>query len=73
MLGFNESTEPDRTEVDVEEAVVNLLETDVMACEEAADGDALGVPTDATVGTDETSLEVAWVCDGLEGFGEGPR
>ena len=25
MLGFNESTEPDGTEVDVEQAVVNLL------------------------------------------------
>ncbi len=73
MFGFNESTEPDRTEVDVEEAVVNLLETDVMACEESTDRDALCVPADATVGADETSLEVARVGDGLEGFGEGPR
>ena len=48
-LGFNESTEPDGTEVDVEEAVVNLLEADVMTCEEPADRDAPGVPADAAV------------------------
>ena len=72
MLGFNETTEPDRTEVDIEEAVVNLLETDVKACEESADRDALGVPADATVGADKTSFEVAGVGEGLEGFGEGP-
>ncbi len=73
MLGFNETTEPDGTEVNVEEAVVNLLEADVMTCEEPADRDALGVPADATVGTDEASLEMARVGDGLEGFREGPR
>ena len=73
VFGFNETTEPDRTEVDVEEAVVNLLEADVMTCEESADGDAFGVPADATVGTDEASLEVARVGNGLEGFGERPR
>ena len=73
MFGFNETTEPDGTEVNVEEAVVNLLEADVMTSEEPADGDALGVPADATIGADETSLEVARVGDGLEGFGEGPR
>ncbi len=49
MFGFNETTEPDRTEVDVEEAVVNLLEADVMTSEEPADGDALGIPADATI------------------------
>ena len=73
MLGFNESTEPDRTEVDVEQAMVNFLEADVMTCEEPADRDALGVPADAAVGTDEASLEMARVGDGLEGFREGPR
>ena len=46
MLGFNESTEPDRTEVDVEQAMVNFLEADVMTCEEPADRDTLGVPAD---------------------------
>ena len=54
MFGFNETTEPDGTEVNVEEAVVNLLEADVMTSEEPADGDAFGVPADATIGTDET-------------------
>ncbi len=73
MLGYNESTEPDRTEVDVEQAVVNLLEADVMTSEKPADRDALGVPADAAVGTDESSLEMARVGDGFEGFGEGPR
>ena len=34
VLGFNESTEPDRTKVDVEQAAVNLLEADVMTYEE---------------------------------------
>ena len=73
MLGFNESTEPDGTEVDVEQAVVNLLKADIMTSEEPADRDALGVPADAAVGTDEASLEMARVGDGLEGFREGPR
>ncbi len=73
MFGFNETTEPDGTEVNVEEAVVNLLEADVMTSEEPADRDALGVPADAAVGTDEASLEMARVGDGLEGFGEGPE
>ena len=46
---FEEVSEPDRTEVDVEEAEVNLLEADVVAGEELADGDAMGVPTDTSV------------------------
>ena len=56
-FGFNKATEPDGSEVDVEQAVVNLLKADVMTSEEPADRDALGVPADATVGTDKASLE----------------
>ena len=63
--------EPDGTEVDVEEALVNLLEADVVAGEELADGDSVGIPTDATVLGDEASLEVAGIGDGLERLWKG--
>ena len=40
---FDKATKPDGTEVDVEEAVVNLFESDVVTCEDLADGNAVGV------------------------------
>ena len=70
---FDKATKPDGTEVDVEEAVVNLFESDVVTCEDLADGNAVGVPPDAAVGGDSASLVVARVDDGLEGLGERPR
>jgi hypothetical protein len=53
--------------------VVNFFEADVVASEEAADGDAVAVPAEATVGADESSLEVAGVGDGVELVGKGSR
>ena len=70
---FKEVTEPDRSEVDVEEAVVNLLEADVVSCEEGADEDAVSVPPDAAVVRHEADIEMARVGDGLEGAGKGTR
>ena len=46
---FNEAAQPDRTEVDVEESLVNLLEADVLTFEELADGHSILVPPDASV------------------------
>ena len=68
---FEEVAEPYRPEVDVEEAVVNLLEADVMAGDQGADGDAVGVPPDPAVVGDESSLEVTWVRERLELLGKG--
>ena len=70
---FKEVTEPDRPEVDVEEAVVNLLECDVVSGKEGADEDAVSVPPDPTVVRDEADIEMARVGDGLEGAREGTR
>jgi len=64
---------PDGTEIDVEEAPVNLFQSDVVASEQGSDEDAVRVPADASVARDETGLEMARVGDGLELFGEGPR
>lgn len=72
-LSFEEVTEPDRPEVDVEEAVVNLLEADVVPGEEGADEDPVSVPPDPAVVRDEPSLEVAWVGEGLKSAREGTR
>ena len=72
-FGFEEVTEPDGPEVDVEETVVNLLETDGVTREEGADEDAISIPANAAVVRDETGLEVARVGDGLKGGGEWPR
>ena len=70
---FEEVAEPHGTEVDVEEALVNLFETDVVTTQECADENTGGVPTDAAVLGDETGLEVTWVGDGLERLWIGAR
>jgi len=70
-LWFEEVTEPDRPEVDVEEAVVSLLETDVVSGEEGRDRDSVGVPPEAAVVRDEPKLEVARVGDGRQGARKG--
>ena len=51
--------------------MVNLFETDIMAGEKSTDGDAVSVPADAAVRTDEPGFEVARVGEGLESPGEG--
>ncbi len=68
---FDEATEPDGSEVDVEEPVINLLEADVVAGEKLADADAIGIPADASVCADESGLEVPGIGDWLEAGGEG--
>jgi hypothetical protein len=68
---FEEVAEPHRTEVDVEEATVNLLEADVVPRQEGGDEDAVGVPANPAVTRDETGLEMARVGDGLKDRWEG--
>ena len=53
---FEEVSEPDGAEVDVEEAMVNLLEADVVAGEELADGDTVSIPSDASVLGDNLTM-----------------
>ena len=57
---------PHRTEIYIEEAVVNLFEADVVASEEGGDQNPVGVPTDAAIMGDEASLEMPWIGDGLK-------
>ena len=68
---FEEVAKPDRTEVDIEEATVNLLKADVVPRQEGGDEDAVGVPANSPVTRDETSLEMARVGDGLKDGREG--
>ena len=57
-LGFDESAEPDRPEVDVEESVIDLFEPDVEAAEKVAHVDPALEPADAAIGADQAELEV---------------
>lgn len=70
---FEEVAKPDKTEVDIEEATVNLFEPDVVTGEQGGDKDAVCVPADASVARDEAGLEVPWVRDGLEVLRERTR
>jgi len=70
---FEEVAKPHGTEVDVEEALVNLFESDVVTPKQGADENAVGVPSDATVSRDEAGLEVTRVGEGLKSLREGSR
>lgn len=65
-----EPTEPDGSEVDVPETVVDLLEPDVLLFENVADVDPMEVPSDAAVLADPPHLEVSGVLDGRDAFRE---
>jgi len=71
-LLFMEATEFDGSEVDFPEAVIDLLEADVLLGEEMADVDTAGVPADAAVVADAADLEVSGVVEGRQLLGEGP-
>ena len=60
---------PDRTEIDVEQAPVNLFQPNVVASEQGGDEDAVCIPADASVARDEAGLEMARIGHGLELFG----
>jgi len=72
-FGLDEATEPDGSEVDVEKAVVYLLEADGQFCEQMTDIDPVAHPTDPTVLTDTTDLEVIWVGERHGRLGQRPR
>lgn len=63
-LGFDETSEPDGTEIDVEQAVVNWLEADGLFGEQVADIDPVVEPADAAVATHTPNLEVLGIGDG---------
>ena len=58
-----ETAQPDGTEIDVPEVVVDLLESDELGSEDVADVDPVRVPSDASVPADSSDLEVSWVLD----------
>ena len=72
-LGFDEAAEPDGSEVDVEEPVIDLLESDVEPAEKVADVDPAAEPADASVGADPADFEVLGVRDRLEDLGKRSR
>lgn len=63
-FGLNEATEPDGTEIDVEETEVNFFEADGLLGEDGADVDPVAAPADAAVGGDPADEEVGRVGDG---------
>ena len=65
-----ESTQPDGSEVDVPEVVVDLLEADALGGQDVAHIDPVGVPSDASVPADSSDLEVSRVLDRREVFRE---
>ena len=70
-LGFVKATEPDGTEIDIEEASFEELEADLLFGEELTDANAMAEPADAAVVADEADIEVGRVGEGREAFGEG--
>ena len=65
-----EAAEPDGSEVDVPEVVVDLLEPDVLLSENVAHVDPVRVPSDTSVPADSPDLEVSGVLDGRDAFRE---
>jgi len=72
-FAFKKVAQPNRTEVDVEEALVNLFKSDLVASEQGGDEDAVSVPTDPAIARNQTGLEVPRIRDGLEFLWEGAR
>ena len=58
-----EATEPEGTEENVEDAVVDLLEADVVTGQEMTDRDTTSVPADTAVLADLAKLEVSRIGD----------
>ena len=65
-----ETAQPDGSEVDVPEVVVDLLEADGLCGENVAHVDPVRVPSDASVPADSSDLEVSGVFDRREVFQE---
>jgi hypothetical protein len=61
---LNEVAEPDGSEVDVEEPVVEGLEADGLTGDQVADVDPVVEPADASVPTDAPNLDVLEIGDG---------
>ena len=65
-----ETAEPDGSEVDVPEVIVDFLEADKLGSKSVAHVDPVRVPSDASVPADSSDLEVSWVLDRREVFQE---
>lgn len=63
---FVQSPETKWSEVDIPNAVVDLLETDVLTSESVGDAHPVLIPANSTVATDEPDLEVPRVLDGWQ-------
>jgi hypothetical protein len=65
-VSFQEAPELERSEVDVPNAVVDLLEPDVLAGAHGGDAHPLAISTDATVGAHVASLEAIRILERWE-------
>ena len=65
-----ETAEPDGSEVNVPEVIVDLLEADELGGENVAHVDPVRVPSDASVPADSSDLEVSGVFDRGDVFRE---
>lgn len=68
-VAFKESTDFHGTEPDIPDAIIDLLETDVLAGTDDRNIDPLGVLTDTTVGTDIPDLEAVRVFQRRDAIG----
>jgi hypothetical protein len=53
---FKEAAEPERSKIDVPDAVVDFFKSDVLADAHTRDADPLTVPADAAIGADVSDL-----------------
>ncbi|MGH7404886.1 MAG: hypothetical protein ACREJA_03270, partial [Candidatus Methylomirabilales bacterium] len=58
------SSELERAEVDIPDALIDFLEPNILGCAGDGDVDPLAIPANATVGTDVTHLEAVGVFEG---------
>jgi hypothetical protein len=71
-LLFNKASEPDRTEIDIEQAGVNFLEADVLLGEEVRDVHPVVASAGPAVPRHEPNLEVVRIGDRLQPTRIGP-
>lgn len=67
---FVHSSESQGTEVDIPDAIIDLFQADVFTAQGVGDADPMFIPSDPTVATDETNLEVSRVLERWQLSGE---
>lgn len=63
---FKETAEPERSKIDVPDAVVDFFEPDVLVDAHTRDADPLTIPTDAAIGADISDLEAIGIFERWE-------